>query len=73
MDRRCKESVTFGGGLAEDQALLVRRQRCGGEVRHGVLLAAQVPSVGEEVKATTHVPGLKCHLPPRPFIYWYFV
>jgi hypothetical protein len=38
-------------GGAEDQALLVGGQGNGGEVRHGVLPAAQVFSVGEEVKA----------------------
>ena len=37
-------------GRAEDQALLVGGQGGGGEVRHGRLLAAQVRSVGEEVK-----------------------
>ena len=39
------------GGRAENQALLVDRQGRGGEVRYGGLLAAQVPSVGQEVKA----------------------
>jgi hypothetical protein len=43
-------------GRAENQALFVGRERGGGEVRHGVLPAAQGPSVGEEVKAahTSH-------------------
>jgi hypothetical protein len=47
------------GGSAEDQALLVRRPRGGGEVRHGRLLAAQVPSVGVEVQATISVNPLQ--------------
>src|SRR6266850_2523303 len=38
-------------GRAEDGALLIGRQGRGGEVRHGGLLAAQVRSVGEEVKS----------------------
>lgn len=38
------------GGHPQDQALLVGRQRGGGEVRRGGLLDSQVPSVGEEVK-----------------------
>ena len=62
MDRCCKESVTFGGGRTEDQALLVGRQRGGGEVRHGGLLAAQVPSVGE-VKARNLAAHAACPLP----------
>jgi hypothetical protein len=33
-----------------NQALLVAGKVGGGEVRHGFLLAAQGPSVGEEVK-----------------------
>jgi hypothetical protein len=39
------------GCRAEDQALLVGRQGGGGEVRHGGLLAAQVPSAEEEVNS----------------------
>ena len=39
-----------GGVSSFDHALLVGRQRGRGEVRHGRLLAAQVPSVGKEVK-----------------------
>jgi len=39
------------GGRAEDQSLLVGRERGRGEVRHGGLQAAQVRSLGEEVKA----------------------
>jgi len=37
---------------AQNQALLVGRKRGGGEVPHASLRAAQVPSVGEEVKAS---------------------
>jgi hypothetical protein len=44
------------GGSAENQPLLGGREGGRGEVRHGGLLAAQVPSVGEEVKENaTHV------------------
>jgi len=39
-------------GRAKDEALLVGGQRSRGEVRHGGLLAAHVPSVGEKVKGT---------------------
>jgi hypothetical protein len=38
------------GGGAQYQALLVGGQRGRGEVRHGGLQAAQIASVGEEVK-----------------------
>jgi hypothetical protein len=48
--------VTLRSGLstgrAEDQTLLVGGEGGGGEVGHGGLLAAQVPSAGEEVKAS---------------------
>jgi hypothetical protein len=37
------------GGRTKDEALLVGCERGGGEVRHGGLLAAPVPSAGEEV------------------------
>jgi len=51
-EREGEDDVVTDGadGRAEDQALLVGRQRSRGEVRHGGLRAAQVPSVGEEVK-----------------------
>jgi hypothetical protein len=43
--------VTDAGALAaNDQSMLVHRECGGGEVRHRRLLAAQVPSVGEQVK-----------------------
>ena len=44
-------------GYAEDQALLVGRERGRGEVRHGGLLAAQGRSPGKEVKAIAAGPG----------------
>jgi hypothetical protein len=45
-------AAKVAGGGAEDPALLVDRERSGGEVWPGRLLAAQVPSVGEKVKGS---------------------
>jgi hypothetical protein len=53
-ERHCVDrNGSVGGGRPEDEALLIGRQGGRGKVRLGGLLAAQVPSLGEEVKGIT--------------------